>query len=70
MVIPELLVLTILLFITDSPLYAVEYRHRADYWYSYECIREERRAMILVSICSEKGGVRVSRDQKVGDNVK
>jgi hypothetical protein len=56
--------------ITDSPIYAAECRHHADYWYSGEWIGKERRAMILVSIWSAKGEGRVSRDQKVGDDGK
>ena len=64
---PELLGLIMLLLITDSPLYAVECRHHADYWYSYDWIRKEAPAIILISIWSAKGEGRVSRDQKVGD---
>jgi hypothetical protein len=38
---PERLGLTILRRITDSPIYAAECRHQADYWYSCEWVGKE-----------------------------
>jgi hypothetical protein len=67
---PERPGLTILLRITDGPVYAAECRHPADCWYSYEWSRKKRRSMIPVSIWSAKGEGRVRRDQKAGDDGK